>query len=116
MEHVLEVDIEDFFGSLSHDWLMKFLRHRIGDERVLKVIESWLKAGVMEEGKWQANERGTPQGGSISPLLANVYLHYVLDLWFEKKMKPKYGGKADLIRYADDFCLFFKTASGAEGM
>ena len=116
MEHVLEVDIQDFFGSLSHEWLMKFLRLRVGDERVLKIIEAWLKAGVMEEGKWQEIEKGTPQGGSISPLLANVYLHYVLDLWFEKKMKPKLGGQADLIRYADDFCLFFKTADDAENM
>jgi group II intron reverse transcriptase/maturase len=116
MEHVLEVDIQDFFGSLSHEWLMKFLRLRVGDERVLTLIETWLKAGVMEEGKWQDNEKGTPQGGSISPLLANIYLHYVLDLWFAKKLKPKFEGKAELIRYADDFCLFFKTADGPENM
>lgn len=116
MEHVLEVDIQDFFGSLSHEWLIKFLELRIGDARVLKLITAWLKAGVMEEGKWQENEKGAPQGGSISPLLANVYLHYVLDLWFEKKIKPKHGGKADLVRYADDFCLFFKNSEDAENM
>lgn len=109
MEHVLEVDIQDFFGSLSHDWLRRFLNLRIGDKRVLKLIDAWLRAGVMEDGKWQAAERGTPQGGSISPLLANIYLHYVLDLWFEKKIKPQFSGKADLVRYADDFCLFFKN-------
>lgn len=116
LEHVLEVDIQDFFGSLSHDWLMTLLRLRVGDKRVLMLIEAWLKAGVMEEGKWRENETGTPQGGSISPLLANIYLHYVLDLWFEKKTKAKFGGKAELIRYADDFCLFFKTAEGPETM
>ena len=103
MEHVLEVDIQDFFGSLSHDWLGRFLRLRISDKRALKLIEAWLKAGVMEEGKWQEVERGTPQGGSVSPLLANIYLHYVLDLWFEKKIKSKLRGKAELVRYADDF-------------
>lgn len=116
MNHVLEVDIRDFFGSLSHEWLGRFLRHRISDQRVLKLIEAWLKAGVMEEGKWQVAEQGTPQGGSISPLLANIYLHYVLDLWFEKKIKPKYDGKANLVRYADDFCLFFRHPSAVETM
>jgi group II intron reverse transcriptase/maturase len=115
-EHVLEVDIQDFFGSLNHEWLGRFLRLRIGDERILKLIEAWLKAGVMEEGRWQEVERGTPQGGSISPLLANIYLHYVLDLWFEKKIKPRFGGKADLVRYADDFGFFVKHPAGVENM
>ncbi len=116
-EHVLEVDIQDFFGSLSHEWLKKFLRLRIGDARVLKLIEAWLSAGVMEEGKQQdSGENGTPQGGSISPLLANIYLHYVLDLWFEKKIKPKYLGRAHLVRYADDFAFFFTNATDAATM
>ncbi len=116
MNYVLEVDIRDFFGSLSHEWLGRFLRHRIGDKRVLKLIEAWLKAGVMEEGKWQEAKQGTPQGGSISPLLANIYLHYVVDLWFEKKIKPKYDGKANLVRYADDFCFFFRHPSAVDTM
>lgn len=116
MNYVLEVDIRDFFGSLSHDWLGRFLRHRIGDKRVLKLIEAWLKAGVMEEGEWQSAEQGTPQGGSISPLLANIYLHYVVDLWFERKIKPKYAGKANLVRYADDFCFFFRHPSAVNSM
>lgn len=107
-EHVLEVDIQDFFGSLSHEWLMKFLRLRVGDSRVLQLIESWLKAGVLEKGEWHQMEQGTPQGGSISPLLGNIYLHYVLDLWFEKKIKPQFNGKANLVRYADDLAVFFK--------
>lgn len=85
LNHVLEVDLRDFFGSINHGWLMKFLRLRISDERILKLIEGWLKAGVMEDGKWRISDMGTPQGGSISPLLANIYLHYVLDLWWERK-------------------------------
>lgn len=109
-----EVDIEDFFGSLKHGWLMEFLRHRIGDPRVLKLIEAWLKAGVMEQGRWSETEQGTPQGGSISPLLANVYLHYVLDLWFERKIRRKLRGRARLIRYADDFVVLFSNPADRE--
>jgi group II intron reverse transcriptase/maturase len=116
MEHVLEVDIRDFFGSLSHDWLMRFLGLRIGDGRVLALIQAWLKAGIMEEGRWQEVEKGTPQGGSISPLLANIYLHYVVDLWFERKIKPQFRGKAALVRYADDLCLFFGQATDVDTM
>lgn len=116
MEHVLEVDIRDFFGSLSHEWLMRFLELRVGDERVRKLVQAWLKAGIFEEGRWQDVERGTPQGGSISPLLANIYLHYVVDLWFERKIKPPFGGKAALVRYADDLCLFFEKSTDVDTM
>jgi group II intron reverse transcriptase/maturase len=116
MEHVLEVDIRDFFGSLSHEWLMRFLELRVGDGRVLKLIQTWLQAGIFEEGRWQEVERGTPQGGSISPLLANIYLHYVVDLWFERKIKPQFRGKAALVRYADDFCVFFEHATEVDTM
>jgi group II intron reverse transcriptase/maturase len=116
MEHVLEVDIRDFFGSLSHEWLMRFLELRIGDGRVLTLIQAWLKAGIFEEGRWQEVERGTPQGGSISPLLANIYLHYVVDLWFERKIKPQFRGKAVLVRYADDLCLFFEQPTDVDTM
>jgi group II intron reverse transcriptase/maturase len=116
MEHVLEVDIRDFFGSLSHEWLMRFLGLRIGDRRVLTLIQAWLKAGIFEEGRWQEVERGTPQGGSASPLLANIYLHYVVDLWFERKIKPQLGGKAALVRYADDLCLFFEHSTDVDTM
>lgn len=115
-EHILEVDIQDFFGSLSHEWLMKFLGLRVGDRRVLQLIKSWLKAGVLENGEWSEMKKGTPQGGSISPLLGNIYLHYVLDLWFEKKIKPNYQGKANLVRYADDFALFFNKPSAVENI
>lgn len=114
LNYALEVDIRDFFGSINHEWMMKFLRHRISDPRMLKLIEIWLKAGVMEDGKLQEMEKGTPQGGSISPLLANIYLHYVLDLWFEKKVKGRLRGKAQLVRYADDFILFFAEPEDRE--
>src|SRR5438046_3002703 len=116
MEHVLEVDIRDFFGSLSHEWLMRFLELRVGDGRVRRLIQAWLKAGIFEEGRWQEVERGTPQGGSISPLLANIYLHYVVDLWFERKIKPRMRGKAALVRYADDLCVFFEHPTEADTM
>lgn len=109
MNHVLEVDIRDFFGSISHEWLMKFLALRISDKRILKLIQNWLRAGVMEDGRIkESTQVGTPQGGSISPLLANIYLHYVLDLWFEKKIRKQMRGQARLIRYADDFVILFE--------
>lgn len=111
---VLEVDIRDFFGSISHEWLMKFLGLRVGDGRMLKLIEGWLKASVMEAGQYQQTEKGTPQGGSISPLLANIYLHYVLDLWFERKLKKSLQGQAYLVRYADDFVMVFSNQQDRE--
>jgi group II intron reverse transcriptase/maturase len=108
MNFALEVDIRDFFGSLNHEWLRKFLGLRIGDKRILKLIDSWLKAGVIEDGKHFVMEKGTPQGGSISPLLSNIYLHYVLDLWFERKIKSRLRKRANLVRYADDFVILFQ--------
>ena len=116
MSHALEVDIRDFFGSLSHEWLRKFLGLRIGDNRVLKLIDAWLSAGVMENGNWQEMEKGTPQGGSISPLLSNVYLHYVLDLWCERKIKSRLSGRAHLVRYADDFVILFTNPEDVDVM
>ncbi len=109
-----EVDIRDFFGSLDHGWLLRFLGHRISDGRVLKLIEAWLKAGVMEEGKCLPTEVGSPQGGSISPLLANIYLHYALDLWFERKIRCKLNGRAELVRYCDDFVIVFQKEDDRE--
>lgn len=112
----LEVDIRDFFGTLDHGWLEAFLGHRISDTRVLKLIKSWLKAGVLEQGKWEPGETGTIQGGSISPLLANVYLHYVLDLWWEKVVKMSLKGKAHLVRYCDDFVILFQNREEADNV
>jgi len=110
---VLEADLKNFFGSLDHKWLLEFVEHRIGDPRIISLIRRWLKAGVMENGKVEASEIGTPQGGSISVLLSNVYLHYVLDLWFEKVVKPRMKGEAYLIRYIDDFVVCFQYRSDA---
>ena len=90
------------FDKVDHEWMMKFLGHRIGDRRALQMVHRFLKAGVIEEGQWQATAEGTPQGGVISPLLANLYLHYALDLWFEKVFRRTCRGTARLIRYADD--------------
>ena len=110
---VLEADLKNFFGSLDHGWLLKFVEHRVGDPRIISLISRWLKAGVMEEGKFHASETGTPQGGSISVLLSNIYLHYVLDLWFEKSIKPSLKGESYLIRYIDDFVVCFQYKEDA---
>ena len=94
---VLEADLKNFFGSLSHQWLLRFVEHRVGDPRLISLIRRWLKAGVLEDGEVHPNEEGTPQGGSISVMLSNVYLHYTLDLWFERVVKPRLRGEAYLV-------------------
>jgi hypothetical protein len=99
---VLDADIQAFFDTIDHEWLLKFIGHRIRDGRLLRQIARWLKAGVMEEGKLTRSEEGTPQGGSISPLLSNIYLHYVLDLWVEQWRKRQAHGDVIIVRYADD--------------
>jgi len=111
---VLEADLKNFFGSLDHGWLLRFVEHRVGDPRILSLIRKWLKAGVMEGGVYEDSEVGTPQGGSISVLLSNLYLHYVLDLWFEQAIKPRLEGECYLIRYIDDFIVCFEHKSDAE--
>ena len=111
---VLDADIRDFFGQLDRDWLMKFLRHRIADERVLRLIGKWLAAGVIEDGTWTETGRGSPQGASASPLLANVYLHYVLDLWADWWRKRHAHGDVIIIRFADDFIVGFEHRQDAE--
>src|ERR1700731_606756 len=110
---VLEADLKNFFGGLSHEWLLRFVEHRVGDPRLISLIRRWLKAGVLEDGEVHPNEEGTPQGGSISVLLSNVYLHYVLDLWFERVVKPRLRGEAQLVRYIDDFVICFQYRSDA---
>ena len=105
---VVDMDIEKFFDTIDHQWMMKCLRQRIRDGSLLRLIGRFLKAGIMEEGRFISTDKGTPQGGIISPLLANVYLHYVLDLWFEKVIKKQLSGYARLIRYADDFVVCFE--------
>ncbi len=110
---VLEADLKNFFGSLDHGSLLRFVEHRVGDPRLISLIRRWLKAGILEDGELHANEQGTPQGGSISVLLSNVYLHYVLDLWFERVVKPRLTGEAYLVRYIDDFVLCFQYRADA---
>lgn len=111
---VLDADIEGFFDNISHQWLMRFLEHRIGDRRILRLIRKWLRAGVSEEGEWSATRVGVPQGGVISPLLANVCLHYVLDLWVEWWRKRHCRGDVIVVRYADDFVMGFERRDEAE--
>jgi group II intron reverse transcriptase/maturase len=110
---ILEVDIRKFFDTLDHAHLRELLRHRIRDGVLLRLIGKWLNAGVLEEGSLTFPEAGTPQGGVVSPLLANVYLHYVLDVWFEREVKPRLKGRAFLVRYADDFVMGFACEEDA---
>ena len=106
--YVLEVDIRKFFDNLDHGHLRAFLQHRVRDGVLLRLIGKWLKAGVMEDGSVSYPDSGSPQGGVISPLLSNVFLHYVLDLWFEQDVKPRLRDRAFLIRFADDFVIGFR--------
>ena len=107
--YVVEADIRGFFDNVDHEWLMKMLRHDIADKRFLELIEKFLKAGIMENGKYLDSERGTPQGNGASPILANIYLHYVLDNWFDVIVKRQCSGECYLIRYADDFVCGFQN-------
>jgi len=105
---VLDVDIRGFFDAIDHEWLIRFIEHRIKDRRVIRHIRKWLNAGVMEDGQWNKTEKGTPQGGSISPLLANIYLHYVFDLWANSWRNRKASGDVVMVRYADDIVMGFQ--------
>lgn len=102
VNHIVEADIKGFFDNVNQQWLMKFVAHRIGDKRIQRMIKRFLRAGIAEDGSVTVSDEGTPQGGVISPLLANIYLHYALDLWFEKVYRQSCTGYARLIRYADD--------------
>lgn len=114
VRHIFEADIRGYFNHINHEWLMKMLKQRIADPVILRLIGKWLKAGVMENGIVTRNEEGTPQGGPISPILANIYLHYVLDLWFEKRCKKWFQGEAHLVRFADDYVACFQYKRDAE--
>ncbi len=111
---VLDADIRGFFDAIDHGWLMRFVAHRIGDRRVLRLIQKWLRAGVIEEGKRRVPEAGTPQGATISPLLANLYLHYVFDLWSHQWRRRQARGDVVVVRYADDFLVGFQCRDDAE--
>jgi group II intron reverse transcriptase/maturase len=114
VEYIVDADIRGFFDNVDHEWLMKFLRHRVSDSRLLSLIKRFLKAGILEKGELTSTIVGVPQGGSISPLLGNVYLHYVLDLWFEKVVKKHCKGECYLTRYADDSVACFQYKEDAE--
>jgi RNA-directed DNA polymerase len=111
---VLDADILNFFGTLDWGWLVRCFERRIGDRRIVRLIQKWLKAGVLEEGKWTGSEVGTVQGGSISPLLANIYIHYVFDLWVYHWRKTRAEGNVIVVRYADDFIVGFQYRREAE--
>jgi RNA-directed DNA polymerase len=111
---VLDADIRSFFDKLDHEWLVKFIEHRVADRRVVRLIQKWLKAGVLEDGKRIRSEEGTVQGGSISPLLANLYLHYVFDLWIQRWRQKRARGDVVVVRFADDFVVGFEHQDEAE--
>ncbi len=111
---VLDADVKEFFTSLDHDWLARFVEHRIADRRVLRLIHKWINAGVVENGEWSASEVGAPQGASMSPLLANIYLHYVLDRWVRQWRRRHAHGDMIMVRFADDFVAGFEHKADAE--
>jgi len=111
---VLDADVSDFFTGLDQSWLLKFLEHRIADKRVLRLIQKWLAAGVIEDGEWSSTEAGTAQGASVSPLLSNVFLHYVFDLWADQWRRRHARGEVILVRFADDYVAGFERREDAE--
>jgi RNA-directed DNA polymerase len=111
---VLDTDIRGFYDNVSHEWALKFVEHRVADRRMLRLIQKWLKAGVSEDGEWSESKVGTPQGSVVSPLLANVYLHYVFDLWIEAWRKKVARGDVIVVRYADDLVVGFENRAEAE--
>lgn len=111
---VFDADIRGFYDNIDHAWMMRFLKHRIGDHRMLRLIQKWLRAGVSEDGKWSKTTVGLPQGAVVSPLLANIYLHYVLDLWINRWRKKEAGGDVMVVRFADDFVIGFQLRRDAE--
>jgi group II intron reverse transcriptase/maturase len=114
VNYVVDADIRAFFDTISHAGMFQFVQHRVADRRILRLIQKWRKAGVMEEGRWLETERGTPQGAVISPLLANIYLHYVFDLWVQVGREKCARGDVIVVRYADDTVLGFQQAEEAD--
>ncbi len=114
LHYIIDADIKGYFDSISHSHLRKFLDKRVKDGVLRRMIDKWLKAGIMEDGQISYPEKGTPQGGNISPLLSNIYLHYVLDEWFSEQIQPLLKGRSFIVRYADDFVLGFEYLSDAK--
>jgi RNA-directed DNA polymerase len=105
-----------FFDSVDHEWLLRMVAHRIADPRILRLVELWLRAGVLESDEWHETDRGTPQGAGISPLLANIFLHYILDLWVHQWRRRHARGRIVIVRYADDFVMGFEREADAREM
>jgi group II intron reverse transcriptase/maturase len=116
VNYIIDADIEGFFNNVKHNWLLKFLEHRINDRNLIRIIVRILRSGVMEQGEYYKTTEGTPQGGVISPMLANIYLHYVLDLWMERKVKRQAEGYVEMIRYADDFIICVENKTEAHNI
>src|SRR6267154_3959923 len=114
VRYVVEADLQSYFDTVNHEWLRKFVRHRVNDGGLIRLLDQWLKAGVMENGVVTHLDEGVPQGGPVSPVLSNVYLHYVLDLWFERRFKKTCRGFAELTRFADDYVATFQNQTDAE--
>ena len=113
---VLDADIRSFFDSVDHEWLLRMLAHRIADPRILRLVRMWLEAGILESGEKYETSRGTPQGAGISPLLANIFLHYVIDLWVHQWRRRRERGRVTIVRYADDFVMGFEKEADAKEM
>lgn len=114
MRYVIDADMQNYFGTINHGKLREMLDLRMRDKVTRRMIDKWLKAGIMEEEQLFFPEEGTPQGGSISPLLSNIYLHYVIDEWFNEQIRPRLKAKAKLVRFADDFLFLFANKEDAE--
>ena len=114
MHYIIDADIKDYFGSIDHGILRNFLNHRVRDGVIRKMLNKWLKAGILEDKQLSYPKKGTPQGGVISPLISNIYLHYVLDEWFVDEVQPRLRGKSSIVRYADDFVLIFENMADVE--
>src|SRR5258708_40278502 len=114
VSYVVEADIKGFFDHVNQMWLQKFLAHRIGDKRVLRLVARMLKSGVIEDGLVRASDEGGPQGGNVAPILSNVYLHYVLDLWFERRFRRQCRGEPYYFRFAHDFLACFQSQEAPE--
>ncbi|MEC0230475.1 group II intron reverse transcriptase/maturase, partial [Paenibacillus alba] len=114
IRYVVDADIRGFFNHMDHEWMMKFLAHRIADPNLLRLIKKFLKAGIQEDGEFKRTDEGAPQGGIVSPILSNIYLHYALDLWFEMTVKRECVGRAEMVRYADDFVCCFEQEKDAK--